>query len=140
MDLSQAFPRSPKDKMSGLVHLPRMVDKARAYQNNTLGEYLFPCPVDKIMLDFLEIDAEEWVLQAVSQNEEQLTRWVEKKCSSFQPEEIESVNRLILDRKPRNKGGWKRFFMWFGNSDSSRKDDTPWVDLIDLEEGRLMPG
>ncbi len=126
--------------MSGLVHLPRMADKARAYRNNTLGEYLFPCPVDKILLDFLEINAEQWVHQVTSQNEEELVRWVEKKCSSFQPEDLGSVNRQILDRKARSRGLWKWFFKLWDNSDSSKNDVATWVDLIDLEEGRPVPG
>ena len=53
MDLTQSFPRSPKMKMSGLVMVPRMIDKARAYNAEALGEYIFPCPLDKIILKFL---------------------------------------------------------------------------------------
>ena len=140
MDLSKTFPRSPRDKMSGLVHLPRMIDKALASKQNTLGEYIFPCPLDKIILDFLQIDAEEWVRLVHSQNEEQLARWVEKKCDSCQPHDMESVNRQILERKPDSEDRWKRFYELRDNIDSSREDIVTWVGLIDLEEGRLMPG
>ncbi len=140
MDLTQTFPRSPKDKMSGLVHLPRMIDKAHASKKNTLGEYIFPCPLDQIILDFLEVDADEWVRQVDSQNEEQLNRWVLNKCRSHQPDTIENVNKQILERQPDNEERWKRFYELRDNIDSSRKDITTWVDLIDLEEGRLSPG
>jgi len=139
MDLSQTFPRSPRDKMSGLVHLPRMADKALASKQNTLGEYIFPCPLDKIILDFLGIDAEEWVRLVHSQNEQQLARWVEKKCGPCKPDDMESVNRQILGRKPDSEDRWKHFYELRDNIDSSRKDVVTWVDLIDLEEGRLMP-
>ena len=37
MDLSKAFPRSPKQEMAGLVHLPRIIDKGRAYKENKLS-------------------------------------------------------------------------------------------------------
>lgn len=137
MDLSQVFPRSPRDKMSDLVHLPRMVDKARASKLNTLGEYIFPCPLDQIILDFLEIDGDEWVHLVDSQNEEQLTRWVENKCRPHNFGEIESVNKQILERKPDSEDRWKRFYELRDKIDSSRKDITTWVALIDLEEGRL---
>ena len=56
MDLTKSFPRNPKIKMGGLVMVPRMIDKARAYNAKTLGEYIFPCPLDKIVLEFLDID------------------------------------------------------------------------------------
>lgn len=140
MDLSQTFPRSPRDKMSGLVHLPRMIDKALASKLNTLGEYIFPCPLDQIILDFLEIDAEEWVRLVDSQNEDQLTRWIEDQCRSRHSDEIESINRKILDRQPDSEDRWKHFYELRDAIDASRKDVTTWVDLIDLEEGRFVPG
>jgi len=124
--------------MGGLVHLPRMIDKARASKQNTLGEYIFPCPLDQIILDFLEIDADEWVRRVDSQNEEQLTQWVENKCRSRPAGEIESVNRQILKRQPDSEDRWKRFYELRDKIDSSRKDITTWVDLIDLEEGRFI--
>ena len=126
--------------MSSLVHLPRMIDKAHASKQNSLGEYIFPCPLDQIILDFLEIDAEEWVNLVTSQNEEQLSRWVESKCSSRRLEEKESINRQILESQPDNEDRWKRFYELRDSFDPSRKDITTWVDLIDLEEGRLSPG
>ena len=140
MDLSQVFPRSPRDKMSGLVHLPRMIDKARASKQNTLGEYIFPCPLDQIILDFLEINDDEWVRRVDSQNEEQLSRWIEDICRPRNASAIESVNRKILERQPDSENRWKRFYELRDKIDSSRKDVTTWVDLIDLEEGRLNPG
>ena len=53
MDLSKVFPRSPKQKMAGLVHLVRMIDKGRAYKEKKLADYIYPCPLDKIILNFL---------------------------------------------------------------------------------------
>ena len=58
MDLTQSFPRSPKVQLAGLVHLPRMLDKAGAFNAGTLGEYYFPCPLDDIILEFLQTDSE----------------------------------------------------------------------------------
>lgn len=140
MDLSQTFPRSPKDKISGLVHLPRMIDKAHASKQNTLGEYIFPCPLDKIILDFLGIDAGEWIHLVDSLNEEQLTLWVDNRCNSHHSDAIESINRKILERQPDSEDRWKRFYELRNKIDSSRKDITTWVGLIDLEEGRSLPG
>ena len=125
--------------MNGLVHLPRMIDKARAFKQNSLGEYIYPCPLDNFILEFLETDSEEWVLLANSKNEEQIGQWIGKKCSSCQPAEIESINKKILERKPDTEDRWKHFYKLRDNIDSSRTDVTTWVDLIDLEEGRLRP-
>jgi len=116
-----------------------MIDKALASKLNTLGEYIYPCPLDKIILDFLQIDAEEWIRLVHSQNEEQLARWVKKKCASGPPDDMESINRKILERKPDSEDRWKRFYELRDNIDSSRKDIVTWAGLIDLEEGRHMP-
>ena len=40
MDLSREFPRSPKQKIAGLVQLGRMIDKGRAYKEKRLADYI----------------------------------------------------------------------------------------------------
>ena len=39
LDLTKTFPRSPREKIAGLAHLPRMIDKARALENGSITEY-----------------------------------------------------------------------------------------------------
>ncbi|MEK6576069.1 MAG: DUF5069 domain-containing protein [Nitrospirota bacterium] len=40
LDLTKEFPRSPKEKLGGHVHLARMIDKARANTNLPSFGYL----------------------------------------------------------------------------------------------------
>ena len=40
MDLTCDVPRSPYEKLGGIVFLPRSIDKGRAELAGTLGEYL----------------------------------------------------------------------------------------------------
>src|SRR5450755_2666134 len=56
MDLTKTVPRSPKQKMLGLVSLARTIDKARAYNEGKLGEYDYDCPHDKPLFEFLGTD------------------------------------------------------------------------------------
>src|SRR5579863_905659 len=58
MDLTTTAPRSAKDKMAGLVSLKRTIDKARAYNDDRLGEYDYDCPHDKPLFAFLGTDAQ----------------------------------------------------------------------------------
>ncbi|MBI5777374.1 MAG: DUF5069 domain-containing protein, partial [Nitrospirae bacterium] len=44
MDLRKNYPRSPREKLAGYVHLPRMIDKCRASLAGTEGDYIYPCP------------------------------------------------------------------------------------------------
>lgn len=123
--------------MAGLVHIPRMVDKARAWKNNALGEYIFPCPLDDIILDFLGVKAEEFAEVAATREDPEVARWAGEKCSERGDTEKQSINRRILERKPETEEQSKTFLEALNKLDPSRTDIQAWVDLIDLEEGRL---
>lgn len=137
MNLKTAFPRSPKEMMNGLAHIPRIIDKARAYKQNALGEYIYPCPLDKIVFEFIEIDAEEFANFVTANNETQIQKWIAKKCKDRTDEEKAAINKQILERSPKDKEQWTHFNEIRNKIDPSRTDIKTWVDLIDLEEGRL---
>ena len=42
LNLYKEVPRSSKEIMAGLAHLPRMIDKARAFRNGKLGNIFIP--------------------------------------------------------------------------------------------------
>ncbi len=137
MDLNRSFPRSPTEKMAGLVHLPRMLDKARAKRNDTLGEYIYPCPLDDILLEFLGVDGDGLADRAGSQPDADIARWAAEQCGHRSEAEKEALNRSILDRKPDTDERRKKFIDARDKIAPNRQDITTWVGLIDLEEGRL---
>ncbi|OGW29214.1 MAG: hypothetical protein A3K09_07535 [Nitrospinae bacterium RIFCSPLOWO2_12_FULL_47_7] len=138
MNLITAFPKSPRDSMHGLVHLPRMIDKARAYKAKTLVEYIYPCPLDKIILNFIKSDAEEFVNFVNNHDETQILDWIKEKCQNRNEREKSFINQQILGRSPDGKERWDFFYEIRNKIAPSRTDITTWVDLIDLEEGRLQ--
>ena len=137
MNLIQESPRSPKERMAGLVHLPRMIDKARAAQQNTLGEYIYPCPMDQMMLEFLNVAPEIFQEKACKDTEQVLSAWIESQCQNRSSEDKDAANHKILNAQPDNPEKWETFREILNEVDSSRTDITTWADLIDLEEGRL---
>ena len=136
MDLLNSNPRSPIETLALLVHVPRMVDKARAYKKNCLGEYIYPCPLDKIILDFLAIDAEEFAQKAANLNNDYFERWILKIREPKSLEAIRSLNFEILDQSPKTQEQKEKFKQLRDKINEDRTDITTWVDLIDLEEGR----
>lgn len=59
LDLRHETPRSPFAELDGLPWLARMIDKVRADQAGTLGDYVpFPCPADQRFLTFIGMEAE----------------------------------------------------------------------------------
>ena len=57
-DLTREVPRSPLEEIGGWPWLPRLIDKVRAKQAGTLGEYTpYPCGADQRFLKTFGIDA-----------------------------------------------------------------------------------
>ncbi len=139
MDLSRAYPRSPKVKMAGLVQLARMIDKARAFRDNKMADYIYPCPLDKIILNFLRIDSDAFALKAMDCGDDEISVWSQEILKDKNAEEIDFINDQILERRPDSEDRLKYFHEVRNKIDPSREDINTWVDLLDLEEGRLPP-
>jgi hypothetical protein len=139
MDLSRAYPRSPKEKMAGLVQLARMIDKARAFRENMMADYIYPCPLDKIILNFLRIDSDEFAIRAMDFGDDEISAWSQEILKDKNSTEIDFINDQILERRPDSEDRLKYFHEIRNRIDPSREDINTWVDLLDLEEGRLPP-
>ena len=137
MDLSREFPRSPKQKIAGLVQLGRMIDKGRAYKEKRLADYIDPCPLDKIILNFLRIDSDTFAKMVVDKKDDEISIWAKDLTKSKSSREISFVNKQILDRKPDSQDRLQYFNEIRDKIDPSRTDIITWVDLLDLEEGRI---
>jgi hypothetical protein len=59
MDLTKEFPRSGEEMLGGYPWLPRVIDKCRAYIEGTLGDYIFPCPIDMQLLTEINVTEDE---------------------------------------------------------------------------------
>jgi len=137
MDLSKVFPRSPKQKIAGLVHLGRMIDKARAYKEKKLADYIYPCPLDNIILNFLCIEADTFANITVEKKEEEISNWVKGLIKSKTTNDLVLINKIILEKKPDSEDRLQYYNKTRDKIDSSRSDVTTWADLMDLEEGRF---
>jgi len=137
MDLSRAFLRSPKQKIAGLVHLGRVIDKGRAFKEKKLADYIYPCPLDKIILNFLRIEAENFANMTIEKKDDEIFDWAKELIESKSKKEICLINKKILQSKPDSEDRLNYFIEIRNKIDPSRSDVTTWVDLLDLEEGRL---
>lgn len=136
MDLTKEYPRSPRERIGGYVHLARMIDKARAKACGTLGEYIYPCPLDESLLSFLGIDAETFLQAVKDRDDPQVLAWLDRNTKRPGDEAVEKWNRAFLDRKPQDRGSMEHFIKLRDKVAPNRTDITTWVDLLDLEEGR----
>ena len=137
MDLAKTYPRSPKEKMAGLVHLGRMIDKARAFKKNKLAGYIYPCSFDKVILNFMCIDSETFANKVMGCVDDEVEAWSQEILKNKKTEEYDFINNQILERRPDSEGKLKSFYETLNRIDPSRKDIKTWVDLMDFEEGHL---
>ena len=139
MNLIQSIPRSPKIKMEGLVMVPRMIDKARAYNSNTLGDYIFPCPLDKIILKFLDTDHKEFAHKAQKLTEKEMGFWINEKCIHKSKGDKDCINNKVLEQKPDTQESLYRFNEIRNKINPVVKNVSTWTDLIELEESQKLP-
>ena len=136
LNLNVAVPRSSKDTLAGLAHLPRMIDKARALRNDTLGEYIYPCPLDRHVLNFLETDPDDFADLAEVNDDGQMAAWAGEASRSRTGKEKDLLNGKILNGKP-DAATLAEFVDQRNQIDPTRTDVFTWADLRDLEEGHI---
>ena len=119
--------------------VPRMIDKARAYNAKTLGEYIFPCPLDKIILEFLNISHEEIIHLVQRLTDDEIALWIKNKCLNYSEDDKERVNKKIFEQKPNTQKSLDRFNKLRNDIGPTRIDVTTWVDLLELDEKRIPP-
>ena len=136
LNLYKEVPRSSKEIMAGLAHLPRMIDKARAFRNGKLGEYIYPCPLDQRVLIFLKTSPEDFLDLAEVYDDEQMAEWALEASRSRNQLERDIVNRKILNGKP-DAESMLDFIKQRNRIDPDRTDVITWVDLNDLKEGHI---
>ncbi len=136
LDLNIAVPRSSKETMAGLVHLPRMIDKARALKSGTLGEYIYPCPLDRYILNFLEVNPKDFADLTEVKEDEDMAIWAGGVSRFRTRNERDRLKDKIVDRKP-DAANLADFLEQRNQIDPTRTDVTTWADLRDLEEGHI---
>ncbi|WP_447971629.1 DUF5069 domain-containing protein [Nitrospira sp. M1] len=140
MDLQTYFPRSVKERLGPYLHLPRMIDKCRAKHAGTLGEYIYPCPLDARFLEFTSIQAEDLLTAVESRTDEEVLEWVSRHATNRTAQEIQDWNAIMMMNRGPDTEEKRLFFREVRDSlDPSRHDITAWADLLDLEEGRDVP-
>ena len=119
--------------------ISRMLDKARAYKSKSLGEYIYPCPLDQIILDFLGIDHKKLAYQAQKLTDKEIELGINKMLSNRPISDKENINKKLLGRKPNTKKSINQFNLIRDKINPSIKNLTTWMELIELEERQATP-
>ena len=140
------YPRSPKLRLGGLAHLPRLLDKIRLRHRGEIQDYNYlTVGFDKYLLDFLQITGEDFetrVLQGGTDQE--ILAWVKAHARPFMDEDVRQWNERILNGVPKDEAARQRFQA--RRAEIAAKRGVPieqlprtatWVDNIELDEERM---
>ena len=142
MNLTTEKPRSAKDKLVGLVSLKRVIDKAKAYNAGTLGEYDYDCPHDKPLFEFLGVTGEQFAAKVKELgNDDAISAWVDDELLANKSEaDIEEFNHSRMHWHPDPGSHAEHYFQDLRSKVApDRHDIVTWFDLLDLDEGRPVP-
>jgi hypothetical protein len=89
------FPRRARFEIDGFLWLARVFDKARAAQNGTIHDYIYPCPMDRGVFDRWGITSRMFdaALDSCNTDEEILT-WIRARVTDRQRDD---ANRWLLE-------------------------------------------
>jgi hypothetical protein len=135
-DLTKGPPRSPRERLAGVVHLPRLLDKARARSGGRLGEYIYPCPLDQKVLGFLELEPEAVAEAAVRLSDDEMGAWVEAHAAPRDEAERAAFSAEFLAAAPADDETLRHFQELVAALGPAGAGVRTWVELLDREEGR----
>lgn len=97
----KTFPRRGREPLGGnVLWLARIFDKARASANGTIHDYIYPCPMDKGVLERWGVTPEQFdAAVKLSATDEQILRWLHERTTF---EQIEAANQWLLSEKIEN--------------------------------------
>jgi hypothetical protein len=135
-DLSKHPPRSPRVKLGGFVHLPRLLDKARAAAVGQLGEFCFPCALDKRLIDFIGIPADTLLAQVKSgKSDSEMLAFINEAMSPKRSAwEIEAWSRWMESAGPGDAQRHSAFAEAITELAPAREDIRTTFDRLDLDD------
>lgn len=137
----EIVPRSPHDKLAGICHLPRLIDKVRLYPEGKLPGYNYlTVGFDKMLLEFLCVEprAFEKAVQG-AKDDQAVLDWLKGKLGPSFPTDhaITDFNSRMSRRRPDNPDKLAKFEEMVSKLSATRRKPETYFDLIDLDEGRV---
>ena len=139
-DLAKEFPRSPRETLAGYIHAARMLDKCRAVVAGTAGEYHYNCPLDRYLLDFTGIDAEEFkAFVATGADDAAVAEWIARHSKVKDRGEVVAWNNKMRDLRLSEMPLPLQEFLegYIPKFIPKNRPVRVWFDVYDLEEGRI---
>lgn len=135
-DLTKFPPRSPRTRLGGFAHLPRLIDKARAVAVGKNGDYHYNCPFDQRFFAFTNLDHEKFLaeIKASKSDSELLAYVVERMQPKRAPFEIAAWSQWMEQWTPTLPEK-RAFFNDVHQKNAPQRDDiATWFEWVELDD------
>ena len=135
-DLRRHPPRSPRTRLGGYVHLPRMIDKARAIATGRNGDYHYPCPFDRRFFAFTGLNPDAFLAQVkAGRTDGKLLAYVQAKARpKSHTAEVAAWSQWMEQLTPGSPDG-RAFFNDVHRKNAPKRDDIgTWFDWLELDD------
>jgi hypothetical protein len=96
----KAFPRSGRERKGDAMWLLRVYDKARAVAAGTHDDYIYPCPMDKGVMERWGVTPQDFdAAIAVNRDDDAMYAWLQSRASG---EAIAAANHWLVSEKAEN--------------------------------------
>jgi hypothetical protein len=135
-DLTIHPPRSPRTRLGGFVHLPRMIDKARAVLAGKAGDFHYDCPVDQGLFAFSGVNPDAFLAEVKSgkTDGELLAYFVANLKPARNQSEIVGWSQWFEQRAPAAPDGRAYFNEIHRKNGPAREDIVTWFDWLELDD------
>ena len=135
-DLTRCPPRSPRTRLGGFAHLPRLIDKARAHVAGTVGEYHYDCGMDQHFWAFSGIKAKDFIKPVrAGRSDSELLAYVLKRMKPKRTQaEIVAWSAWFENRAPGAVEGREFFDGVVAKIGPEREDISTWFEMLELDD------
>jgi hypothetical protein len=129
-------PRSPRVQLGGFAHLPRLLDKARAFAAGTNGEYRFDTMMDRFFFEFAGIEPAAFMAAArTGKTDSEMLPWViERLKPARTSSEIAQWSAWLIELGPTSAARHTFLAEKISANGPQRDDIRTWCDHLDLDD------
>ena len=135
-DLTRHPPRSPRTRLGGFVHLPRLIDKARAVVTGKQGDFHYNCPIDQRFLAYTGLNPDALFAEIkAGKSDSEVLAYVMANCSPKRhPAEIAAWSTWFEQLTP-TPPDTRAFFNDIHRKNAANRDDiATWFDWLELDD------
>jgi hypothetical protein len=135
-NLTKHAPRSPRTRLGGFAHLPRLIDKARAVAGGVQGDFHYNCPVDQRFFAYSGIDPEAFMAEVrEGKTDGGLLAFVTAHLKpARKASEINAWSRWMEDLTPTQPDARAFFNDVHRRNAPHREDIATWFDWLELDD------